>query len=467
MKSVLKHINSILLDLFFVFISLCMQAQTFPVEKKVFNGPADKFINLVFLSDGFQENEMGSFVTYAESTGNNMLNESPYKEYKNYFNLIAIKVPSQQSGSNHPRTVSDCPPASEHPILSVGTYFNTTFDSFNIHRLLVANNFGAVNNVVSANFPWFDQKIILANTTFYGGSGGENSVASLDPSANEIVLHESAHTFGGLSDEYWAGEQYAHENVNMSKESNPALVRWKNWIGVDGVGVYAYGTTGAEAIWYHPHQNCKMKYLGVKFCPVCREALVLKILQKFGSPIKSSVPIESKISMKGESMTLELELYKPNPNTLKTIWLLNGSKIMQNKDSILLKATQLQVGINTLQVQVLDTTSMIRDESHPQINTYSVSWTIEKLSTGLTMTTEEAMPGLRVFPSPFTNEFTIEDQTNDDEKVYEILNATGEVLQQGKFNGKIIISAKNYASELYLIKISAKGEVAYRKIVKL
>lgn len=464
MRSVFQPIMSVLLGFFCIFISIFVQAQTFQVEKQIFNGPADKFINLVFLSDGFQESELGIFATYSKSTGNNMLSESPFKEYKDYFNLIAIKVPSQQSGSDHPRTASDCPPVSEHPILSVNTYFNASFDSYNIHRLLVANDVVAVNNVISANFPLFDQKVILANTSFYGGSGGDNSVASLNSSANELVLHESGHTFGGLSDEYWAGEQYAYENVNMSKESNPTLVKWKNWIGVDGVGVYAYGSTGTEAIWYHPHQNCKMKYLGAKFCPVCRETLVLRILQKFGSPIKSSLPVESKISMKSESMKLKLELYKPNPNTLKTSWLLNGSKILQNKDSILLKATQLQVGINTLQVQVLDTTSMIRDELHPKINTYSVSWTIEKLSTELTP--EQDMPGLRVFPSPFTNEFTIEDQTNDNEKTFEILNVAGQLIQQGIFRSSIVVSAVRFSVGVYLVKIKVKGEVAYRKIVK-
>lgn len=464
MRSVFQPIMSVLLGFFCIFISIFVQAQTFQVEKQIFNGPADKFINLVFLSDGFQESELGTFATYSKSTGNNMLNESPFKEYKDYFNLIAIKVPSQQSGSDHPRTASDCPPVSEHPILSVNTYFNASFDSYNIHRLLVANDVVAVNNVISANFPLFDQKVILANTSFYGGSGGDNSVASLNSSANELVLHESGHTFGGLSDEYWAGEQYAYENVNMSKESNPTLVKWKNWIGVDGVGVYAYGSTGTEAIWYHPHQNCKMKYLGAKFCPVCREALVLRILQKFGSPIKLSLPLESRISMKSETMKLKLELYKPNPNTLRTIWLLNGSRIEQNKDSVLLKANQLQVGINTLQAQVLDTTSMIRDESHPKINTYSVSWTIDKLSTELAP--EQDMPGLRVFPSPFTNEFTIEDQTNDNEKTFEILNVAGQLIQQGIFRSSIVVSAVRFSAGVYLVKIKVKGEVAYRKIVK-
>ncbi|MBV5314082.1 MAG: T9SS type A sorting domain-containing protein [Prolixibacteraceae bacterium] len=464
MKRTLQHMKSAFFIFSCILFALFAQAQTYQVEKIMQNGSPEKFINLVYLSDGFQNSQLGDFVKYAESSGKNMLNDSPFKEYKSYFNLIAIKVPSVESGSDHPRTAADCPPASEHPTLTANTFFNTTFDSFNIHRLLVANDAAAVYNVITNNFPLFDQKIILANTSFYGGSGGTNSVASLNPAINELVLHENGHAFGNLSDEYWAGENYAYENVNMTKESNPKLVRWKNWIGVDGVGVYSYGSSGAQANWYHPHQNCKMQALGNKFCPVCREALALKILQKFGSPIKSSYPLETKISMNVESLKLKLELYKPIPNTLKTTWLLNGIKFMQNKDSIFLKALQLQAGINTLTVQVLDTTSLIRDESHPKINTYSVSWSIENLTTE--NLPEQAMPGLRIYPSPFSNDFTIEYWLDDQEKSYEIFRSTGQLMQQGKFRNKTRIQTRHYDPGVYLVKVSINGEIGYRKIVK-
>lgn len=464
MKRTIQHLKSGLFSFLGIFIALFAQAQTYQVEKIMQNGSFEKFINLVYLSDGFQNSQLEDFVKYAESSGNNMLNDSPFKEYKSYFNLIAIKVPSVESGSDHPHTAADCPPVSEHPIITANTFFNTTFDFSNIHRLLVANDAAAIYNVIANNFPLFDQKIILANTSFYGGSGGTNSVASLNPAVNELVLHENGHSFGNLSDEYWIGEGYAYENVNMTKESNPKLVRWKNWIGVEGVGVYPYGSSGAQATWYRPHQNCKMQVLGNKFCPVCSEALALKIIQKFGSPIKSSFPVESKISMNVESLKLKLELYKPNPNTLKTTWLINGTKFIQNKDSVLLKAAQLQAGINTLTVQVLDTTSLIRDESHPKINTYSVNWTIENLRTE--NLTEQAMPGLRVYPSPFSNDFTIEYPLDDHEKSYEILATTGQLMQQGKFRNKTRIQTRHYAPGVYLVKVNVNGEIGYRKIVK-
>jgi hypothetical protein len=464
MKKVIQLSVSFFSGLSFVLLSLFSNAQAYQVENVVYNGSFDKFINLVFISDGFPEKELSNFTSYSESFGNNMLNESPFKEYKNYFNLIVIKVPSAEIGSDHPHTASDCPALSEHPILNTNTFFDVSFDSYNIHRLLVAKDVSAVNNVVSSNFPLYDQKIILANTNFYGGSGGENTVASLDTQANELVLHESGHTFGHLSDEYWAGEQYAYENVNMSKESNPNLVRWRNWIGVEGVGVYAYGSSGVQAQWYHPHQNCKMQFLGMKFCPVCREALTLQILQKFGSPVKSSFPAESKLVIGTEPIKLKLELYKPSPNTLKTLWLLNDVQIAHNKDSLVLNSSQLNNGMNTLQVQVLDTTSLIRDETHPRLNTHTVSWTIEKPGTGIPQ--QQFMPGLVIYPNPFTNEFTIDDGVNSDDKSYEILNASGQVLQQGKFRDKTTVVTRDFASGVYLVRIMAYRKVAYRTIVK-
>ena len=62
------------------------------------------------------------------------------------------------------------------------TYFNSTFDYYNIHRLLVPQDYTAIYNVLSENTPFYDQANIIVNTTYYGGSGGSFATASTNAS---------------------------------------------------------------------------------------------------------------------------------------------------------------------------------------------------------------------------------------------------------------------------------------------
>ena len=73
------------------------------------------------------------------------------------------------------------------------------------------------------------------------------------------MLHELGHTTANLADEYFAGASYAREYANMTAESDPEKVRWKRFIGKNGVGVYEYDNGGDG--WYRPHENCKMRFL--------------------------------------------------------------------------------------------------------------------------------------------------------------------------------------------------------------
>src|SRR5690606_15970478 len=127
----MKHIIPIVL-----FFSLqCIHAQVFEVETIKMSGENDKRINLIILSEGYQAYELTQFRTDAINFTNAMFNESPFKEYTNYFNVHIIKVPSNENGADHPGTATDVTePAS--PLQMVDTYFNATYDSFGNHRRL-------------------------------------------------------------------------------------------------------------------------------------------------------------------------------------------------------------------------------------------------------------------------------------------------------------------------------------------
>ena len=100
---------------------------------------------------------------------------------------------------------------------------------------------------LAKNFPNYDQVCILANTPYYGGSGGSYATTTLNTASNEIYAHEIGHSFAALSDEYYAGDGYAGERVNMTKETNPLLVKWKNWMNINGIGIYQHCCGGNSA----------------------------------------------------------------------------------------------------------------------------------------------------------------------------------------------------------------------------
>ena len=181
--------------------------------------------------------------------------------------------------------------------------------------------------------------LILVNSTVYGGSGGEFPISSMASSANEIAIHELGHSLFNLLDEYYPGDGRLREDINSTQESDPSLIKWKNWLNNDGVGVYAYGTSGEAATWNRPHQNCKMRYLGRDFCAVCKEGMVEKI-HDLVSPVNSFSPnSDAPVENPTFPLDFELTLIKPNPNTLESVWTLNGTTIGNNVDMVSLSGS--------------------------------------------------------------------------------------------------------------------------------
>ena len=391
-----------------VFIlSNVVAAQTFEVQSIYNSGPDANRINLVILSDGYQASELGTFIIDANNFTNALFAESPYLEYKNYFNVYAIKVPSSQSGASHPGTATDVTEP-QIPVAVVDNYFGSTFDYGSIHRLLVPIKFSAINAVLANNFPAYDQIIVLVNSQEYGGSGGNNiATSSMHPAANQIAIHELGHSFGNLRDEYWAGNQYATESgVNMTQQTNPALVKWANWMGDNGIGIYQHCCGGNSSSWYRPHQNCKMRALGDDFCSVCKEGTIEKI-HALVSPIDSFSPVETSIAVgPGGNLNFSLDLVQTLPNsTLSTNWTLNGVMYNTNATSVPLTASNLVDGNNSLLVVVQDNTPMLRVNNHAAIHIYTVQWTINYDATMgvIDAQGENVNSTITAFPNPVDN----------------------------------------------------------------
>ncbi|WP_270088560.1 M64 family metallopeptidase [Sphingobacterium sp. SYP-B4668] len=367
-------------------------AQQYTIDTLQYQGTDQHVVNMVILADGYTEEELDYFVEDAKRFNNYFFLTEPFRQYVNYFNVFAIRTPSAESGAIHRGIATDCPkdahavgevPARFNkfarnaavPTSNPQTIFGSSFDNMGLHRLVIPHNEQAIQKVLKEHVPNHSQVVILVNSPFYGGSGGKYATATVNAASNDIAVHEIGHSFALLADEYWAGNQYAIEGPNRSQEADPTKVRWKNWVGTNGVGVYAYGAKASPSTWFRPHEYCKMQYLVAPFCNVCQEAFV-ETIHKLTNPIKRATPSAVQILKAADISKLSLTLIKPSPNTLKVEWYLNGELIDIDKDSIYLDQGMFTTGENNLKAVVHDHTTLVRSVEHA-VHTYTVEWKIQ------------------------------------------------------------------------------------------
>lgn len=457
--------------IFLICFSGPLFCQKFEVDTLVYNGSTSKYINFVILGDGYTSDQMTNFYDDAVRFKNYLLNKAPYSYYKNYFNVFLIKTPSNESGVKHPNTASDCSNASPQvPVSNPDNYFGSTFDAYGIHRLLVPMNTTSIMTVLANNFPEYDQVFILANTPYYGGSGGQFATASLHTSSSEIAVHEIGHSFAGLADEYWAGSQYAMEKPNMTADNNPNTIKWKNWL-TSGTGIGIYQFSGQP--WYKPASGtCDMELLNKPFCAVCTETIIEKIHQ-LESPIRSYSPAGSMQTITSP-VYFALKLIKPVPNTLKSEWFLNGTRINKNVDSVQISTAQLISGTNSVSAKVIDTTALIRIDSHAANHLYITTWSVSKNNTGIyEIGNRTNVVEIRMYPNPASSVLNILYKTELKEDlqilIYSNQGILMETFENPSFDKQNIFSVNlgNYPAGTYYVEFKTRTFRHTEKFIKL
>ena len=242
-----------------------------------------KCIHIAFLAEGYTEQEMGTFIHDAQTATDALFAHEPFKTEKDKFNIIAVKAPSEESGTSMPSKG-----------IWKRTALSSHFDTFYSDRYLTTLHLKDMHDWL-AGTP-YEHIIVLVNTSEYGGGGILNSYnlsMTHHPQFCPVVVHEFGHSFAGLADEYaydWeAIPMYPHDIEPW--EANITTLRsfkdkWADMIkpevsvptpqtkanqGV--IGVYegaGYSTKGV----YRGMQNCRMRDNNTPdFCPVCQRAL--------------------------------------------------------------------------------------------------------------------------------------------------------------------------------------------------
>ncbi|MET3035129.1 M64 family metallopeptidase [Chryseobacterium sp. NRRL B-14859] len=437
-------------------------AQVFETVPLLQNGTNDKRIVIAVLGDGFTTAQQNDFVTSAQATVNYLFTKSPYTEYKNYFNAYAVKVISAETGVKHPGTATDV----VEPVIPVSNpnnYLGSTFD-VGVHRCIYSSTTNKVGQVLAANVPDYDITYVLGNSTEYGGCGGTYAFASLNSSSNEIVVHELGHSFGKLADEYWFAGSL--ESPNKTQTSNPATIKWKNWVGLNGVGVYPHAESPT---WFRPHQNCEMRYLNRQFCSVCKEAIIEKI-HNLVSPVDSYTPANSSTIDGTSDITFTVNEILPVPNTLVNSWTLNGTAISTTNSTLTITPSQLNSGNNTLIFSVTDNNPLLKVDNHSTLHFTNITWTLNKSTLGVSEVKAEERR-YSIYPNPTDGEFHIKGKKDFAADIrVEIYDASGRIIPariEMKDRSSIWVDIKNAPSGVYLLNVTEnKGLIISQKIVK-
>lgn len=202
------------------------QAGDFIFAEKT-SGPPSEKVDLVFLAEGYMEEEREKFMADVKKFSGYLLEIEPYKRNQEKFNISGVFRASAESGMDEPRQ---------------RTYKNTTlkasFNAFDLDRYMLTEE-GFLVRELAGQVP-YDAIIILVNSRRYGGGGIYNDfcITTVDNQASKnVFLHEFGHSFAGLADEYYASEVAYNEfyppgveplEPNITALLDPESLKWKD-----------------------------------------------------------------------------------------------------------------------------------------------------------------------------------------------------------------------------------------------
>jgi hypothetical protein len=209
-----------------VFIDRSPPARQQVIAVERHGEPAAK-VDVLLLGDGYTAAECGrKFRADARRMAAALFAQEPFKTRRNAFNVWGICPPSAESGISRPST---------------GIYRRTpagaTYDAFGSERYILTFENRAWRDV--AAWAPYEFVTVLTNGATYGGGGLYNvySTAAVDNDfAAYLFVHEFAHHFAGLADEYYTSP-VAYEPpqdvvepwpANVTAEKDPARVKWRD-----------------------------------------------------------------------------------------------------------------------------------------------------------------------------------------------------------------------------------------------
>lgn len=211
------------------------------VKYLIKQGPFENRINISILGDGYTLFEKKKFFDDVDRIVKDLFREDTFKSYLPLFNIVAIYVPSNESG------ISD--------LITKDTVFSLYRSPKGSKRAIIPGNSIAIERALdSVDFPTH-YPIIIANDDYYGGLGGRYAITTRSLNSGSMVLrHELGHNFSNVGEEYDGGQVYSGANFSRTKN-----VSWKHWLDNNLSVNNAKFLTGAY-IWQNLTNNDYIEY---------------------------------------------------------------------------------------------------------------------------------------------------------------------------------------------------------------
>lgn len=316
------------------------------------SGPDTERLDIVYLGDGYTEDELEVFAEDVERVSAYLLSIDPYGAYTGLFNVWRIDEASNESGASHfDRGQSD----------RRDTAYGCFYGCGGIDRLLCCDD-DLVLDAVLESVPGADGILVLVNDETYGGAGGFEYATSYtgNPTGSLVAAHEIGHSLVGLWDEYDYGSKWqGQDGPNCSLKSGADLP-WAHWLDEDDVDAF---TPCSFRDYARPtDRSCMMNTLQDDYCPVCREEAVLAIYGRLPELIVSTEPPAGPVDVL-EPTTFSFEALGPD-DALSVRWSIDGAEISDDAELVLESCPDR----STLTLEVRDDTDWVRVDPDGRMN---------------------------------------------------------------------------------------------------
>lgn len=277
------------------------------------HGPSSNRVDVVLMGDGYTLEHMKAFDKFAEEVPRLFERQKTFREYWSYFNFIRADLLSAEDGVD-----------------GFGRHYDTALGGRTLGT--IAGHVGVDHAKVLAmlsEVPENDGLAVVYVKIGILGTGGRG-IAVIGGMSAPTTIHEWGHAFAGLSDEYET-QQTKHpgtvrSGINVSDTDDPKAVPWAHWLQakVPGIGVFQGAAGHVRGAWKPTASGCVMDS-GEFFCPVCQEALVLRIYSLV-DPIESCEPapppagIREPIPLSEEPVELRVQPMRPASHDLEVRW---------------------------------------------------------------------------------------------------------------------------------------------------
>lgn len=299
------------------------------------SGPPGRRIDVAVMGDGFQVEAKDQKLEeeWARLCLTVLWSEASFEAYKDYFNYYYVRLVSKDEGVDKVETEEERIRREEKNKRRAKKKLPEEFDT-----ALDCKAAGPQGQVLADRdlvYQWLeyansevpgcgDDALVIAFARFGQLGMGGGGVANVGRPDKSVTVHEFGHAFVGLLDEYANNPGppgYAVRAPNAT--SDRKFIPWQHFLDkkVKGVDVLEGGATYVKGVW-RPAPTCAMNAAGATgFCPVCREASVLRIYS-YVSPIDQTTPSpDTEIRcVENDDTVISLLPMRPRTHELKVEW---------------------------------------------------------------------------------------------------------------------------------------------------